>query len=183
MFSVNHFVEACRSALHESNPPAAIQANMEKALEDPRAVSEAFDNDISRSTDMEALMLFRSDDLMINRVALDPHWKSLPHDHCIWGFVGIYQGREANTFYRENNGALVETGSQTVQAGEVLVMDPDRIHSIANPADMTTIGIHVYLGDLKKQNRHLWNPFTGAKEVFDLEHFFAYEKRINAQNT
>jgi hypothetical protein len=38
----------------------------------------------------------------------------------------------------------------------------------------------VYLGDLRKQRRHLWNPFTEEKEVFDLERFFAYEKRINS---
>jgi predicted metal-dependent enzyme (double-stranded beta helix superfamily) len=179
MFSVNQFVESCRNALGESNPPARIQAEMERVLEDPQAVSEAFDNSITRATDMAELMLYRSDDLMIHRVALDPHWKSLPHDHRIWGFVGIYQGEEANTFYREHDGHLEQTGSRTVKAGKVLAMDPGIIHSIANPVGSTTIGIHVYLGDLQKQKRHLWNPVTHAKEVFDLDRFFALERRLN----
>ncbi|MFC1579520.1 hypothetical protein ACFL4N_01255 [Thermodesulfobacteriota bacterium] len=183
MFSINTFIEKCRSALKEDNPPNAISAVMLETFKDPQAVSEAFDNNISRATDMAELMLFRSDDLMITRVALDPHWKSLPHDHRIWGFVGIYKGEEANTFYRENNGSLEKTGSRTVKAGEVLAMDPETIHSIANPLELTTIGIHVYLGDLQKQKRHLWNPFTEEKEEFELNQFFAYERRINTDTS
>ena len=179
MFSVDAFVEECRAELHKDNTPDLIHAVIGRALGDPKAVSDAFDNNISRATNMSELLIFRSDDLLIHRVALDPHWKSLPHDHRIWGFVGIYQGEEANTFYREQAGTLEKTGFRSVKAGEVLAMDPDTIHSIANPLETTTIGIHVYLGDLQKQKRCLWNPFTHEKEVFDLDRFFAYERRLN----
>ena len=178
MFSINAFVEECRAALHKDDTPDRIRAIMGRALEDPQTVSNAFDKTISRATDMSELLIFRSDDLLIHRVGLDPLWKSLPHDHQIWGFVGIYQGEEANTFYEEG-GALEQIGFLAVKAGEVLAMDPDTIHSIANPMETTTIGIYVYLGDLQKQKRCLWNPFTLEKEVFDLERFFDYERRLN----
>jgi len=145
MFSIGRFIEECRSALQQNNPPDAIQAIMLQALKDPQDVSKAFDDNISRATDMAELMLFRSDDLMINRVALDPGWKSLPHDHRIWGFVGIYKGEEANTFYMEKHGYLEKTGSRTVKAGDVLSIDQETIHAIANPLELTTIGIHVSL--------------------------------------
>lgn len=182
MFSISSFVEECQSALQKHTPPDAVHAILIKALEDPLSVSDAFDNTISRATDMAELMLFCSDDLMIHRVALDPHWKSLPHDHGIWGFVGIYQGEEANTFFKEKGAYLEKTASRTVKAGEILAMDPETIHAIANPLESTTIGIHVYLGNLKNQRRYLWNPFTDEKEAFDLDRFFAYERRLNADN-
>jgi len=179
MFSVNAFVEECRAALHNDDTPDRIRALMGRALKDPQGVSRAFDNNISRATDMSELLIFRSDDLLIHRVALDPHWKSLPHDHRIWGFVGIYQGEEANTFYKEEGEALEQIDSRSMKAGEVLAMDPDTIHSIANPMETTTIGIHVYLGDLQKQKRCLWNPFTHEKEDFELDRFFSYERRLH----
>ena len=179
MFNLDMFVKECKAALNDKKPGNAIHSLMTDTLKDPKAVAANFNNTISRATPMSDLTIFRSDDLMVLRVALDPRWKSIPHDHGIWGFVGIYQGEEANTFYRLHGESLEEIGRTSVKEGNVLAMDPDTIHSIANPLASTTIGIHVYLGDLHKQKRNLWNPFSGKKETFSLDRFFDCERRLN----
>jgi predicted metal-dependent enzyme (double-stranded beta helix superfamily) len=152
---------------------------MREAFARPEEVAAAFDNTITRATSADELMLYRGDDLTVFRVALDPQFVSIPHNHGIWAFVGIYQDKESNTFYERSHGnGLKVLPVELLCAGDVLSMNPDVIHSIANPLSSTTIGLHVYLGNLGRQNRSLWNPTTHAEEPFDLQRFLEYEKVI-----
>ena len=57
-------------------------------------------------------------------------------------------------------------------------MRPGTIHAIANPLSSTTIGLHVYLGNLGAQKRSMWHPTTLAEEPFDLKRLLEYEGRI-----
>ena len=130
-------------------------------------------------TPIHELMLHVDDDVTVFRVALDPYLTSIPRDHGIWAFVGIYRGEESNTFYqRSPNGTLQKEAERSLRAGEVLSMRPGTIHAIANPLSSTTIGLHVYLGNLGAQKRSTWLPTTLAEEPFHVNRLIEYEVQI-----
>jgi predicted metal-dependent enzyme (double-stranded beta helix superfamily) len=179
VFEPAEFVLACRGAARGASPHLAIEQLLRDSLRDPDEVAGAFANNISRSAPIHELMLYVDDDVTIFRVALDPHLTSIPHDHGIWAFVGIYRGEESNTFYqRSPTGTLQKEAQRSIRPGEVLSMRPGTIHAIANPLSSATLGLHVYLGHLGAQKRSMWHPTTFPEEPFDLKRLLEYEDKI-----
>ena len=53
--------------------------------------------------------LYRSDTLTILNVLWGPGMTLYPHDHRMWAVIGIYSGREDNSFYHRSEDGLVPT--------------------------------------------------------------------------
>ncbi len=80
-----------------------------------------------------------------------PGRQTPPHNHGTWAVVAGVDGPERNIFWkrvddgtRSGYAELEKIGEKVVNAGDVLAMSADTIHSIANDTDSVTLTLHVY---------------------------------------
>jgi predicted metal-dependent enzyme (double-stranded beta helix superfamily) len=167
MFDVDEFVAECHGALAESEPRNAIRELLERtiaAADDVAATLQPFEGDVG--------VLYGSAELTVVHAVWAPGMDLYPHDHRMWAAIGVYAGREDNTFFRRPAPAdptLVESGGRDVTAGEVLLLGDDAIHSVANTSNRLTAAIHVYGGDFVHQPRSQWGPGERVERPFDLD--------------
>ena len=79
-------------------------------------------------------------------LVVNPRFVSPPHDHRTWAVIGVYDGQEDNTFYRLVYGSrrIEQAGSRNLRKGEVLTLETEAIHKIANQLNNKLIALHVY---------------------------------------
>lgn len=99
-----------------------------------------------------------------------PGQRTPVHDHCTWGVIGMLRGEEIGQAYRVQDGALVPSGpEERLAPGETTMVSPSigDIHVVRNAyEDRVSISIHVYGSDIGKQQRHVYDPQTGATKTF-----------------
>ena len=91
----------------------------------------------------------------------------MPHNHRMWALIGIYTGREDNILWRREEGSIRARGVNVMFPGDVAALGPEAIHSVTNPLDRFTGGIHIYGGDFFATPRSQWNQETLAEEPSD----------------
>jgi hypothetical protein len=139
MFDLDRFIADCRAALATSSPPAAVGALVDRALAAPAEVEAA------------------------------PGMAIYPHEHRMWAVIGLYGGREDNTFYRRDARGLAVAGGKRLERSETALLDEAIIHSVVNPLQGFTGAIHVYGGDFFwHASRSEWAPGT-LESPFDVE--------------
>ena len=109
------------------------------------------------------------------RVSMSPllSWGPLmtikPHEHGMWAVIGIYGGREENTFFRRKEPAgLTRHGTKELNAKDCVRLGRDIIHAVVNPLDQITAAIHVYGGDFFGTPRSEWHPVTLLEQPYDV---------------
>ena len=113
----------------------------------------------------ELTTLYHSRELTVLKVVWTPDMSIWPHDHTMWAAIGIYAGREDNTFFRRTDGASIEPRrTRELTTTDVILMGDDAIHAVHNPLPTCTAAIHVYGGDFFNREMSQWNP-----ETFDPE--------------
>jgi predicted metal-dependent enzyme (double-stranded beta helix superfamily) len=88
--------------------------------------------------------------------------------------IGIYEGQENNTFYRRSANGLEEVNRRAIHAGEAVMLGPEVIHAIQNPLAESTLGLHVYGGDLAAATRSMWHPHSRAELPYETPQFFRW---------
>jgi predicted metal-dependent enzyme (double-stranded beta helix superfamily) len=88
----------------------------------------------------------------------------------MWAVIGIYSGREDNSFYHRSEDGLVPLGVKTLSLKETIPLGEAVIHAVTNPLDQITAAIHVYGGDFFSVPRSEWDPRTFQEQPFDIEH-------------
>jgi len=167
MFDVDAFVEECRAALGEGEPRLAIREVLDRALARPSEIAEAFD-----PTEGGLNILHNAPDLTVINVVWAPGMRLFPHDHRMWAAIGIYTGREDNTFYRRSEPGsrfLTESGGKSITERDVLLLGDDVIHAVENPVPALTGAIHVYGGDFVNAPRSQWGPGPVEERPYDIE--------------
>ena len=158
MFDVDTLVDDLRTAGREPSPLLAVREVLDEAMAHRGAVIEALP-----ATRAELLPLYRSDELTVLKVVWAPGMWLQPHDHRMWAAIGVYTGREDNTYYRrtgEPEERIAVSGGRELQEGEVSLMGDDVIHAVKNPLTVCTGAIHVYGGDFFRRDRADWDPDT-----------------------
>ncbi len=166
MFESNRFIDACRHAVEEQNPHAAVREVVTEAVSEPGGILKALGE--PRVSGIQTL--YRSDTLTILNVLWGPGMTLYPHDHRMWAVIGIYSGREDNAFYHRTESGLVAQGAKTLNLKESLPLGAAVIHAVTNPLDRITAAIHVYGGDFFAVPRSEWDPQTLEERPFDIEH-------------
>ena len=92
-----------------------------------------------------------------------------PHNHRMWALIGLYGGREDNTFYRRTAAGLERAGGTQLERGDTTLLGKDIIHSVANPLRVLTGAIHIYGGDFFGTPRSEWDPETQEERPFDID--------------
>jgi predicted metal-dependent enzyme (double-stranded beta helix superfamily) len=91
-----------------------------------------------------------------------------PHDHRMWAVIGIYSGREENTFFRRAEHGLKRHGTKQLNVKDTVPLGSSIIHAVTNPLDRITAALHVYGGDFFAMPRSEWDPETLREMPYDL---------------
>ena len=163
-FEADVFVTACRQAATDADPSGAVREVVAQAIENGPSIEAALGENVPGSFDT----LFASPELTIQRIAWPAGIRSNPHDHRMWAVVGVYAGVELNRLFQRSPRGLDERSVMGLEAGQVLVLDDEAIHSVANPLRARTAGLHVYGGDILGVERSAWDP-QGHEVAFDTD--------------
>jgi predicted metal-dependent enzyme (double-stranded beta helix superfamily) len=166
MFETDRFIQDCRDGLREQNPHAAMREIVASAVSEPGQVFKSLGE--PKLSGIQTL--YRSDTLTILNVLWGPGMTLYPHDHRMWAVIGIYSGREDNSFYHRSEAGLVPHGVKTLGLKETIPLGEAVIHAVTNPLDQITAAIHVYGGDFFSVPRSEWDPRTFLEQPFDIEH-------------
>jgi predicted metal-dependent enzyme (double-stranded beta helix superfamily) len=165
MFEKERFIAECLAALKESNAQAAIRELVAQAVSDPVQVLGTLGE--PQRSGVETI--YRAEDLTILNLCWGPRMVFKPHDHRMWAVIGIYGGREENTFFRRNENGLAQHGTKALNAKDTVVLGAAIIHAVTNPLDQITAAIHVYGGDFFATPRSEWDPRTFKEQPYDVE--------------
>ena len=164
MLNLDHFVTDCRAALTGPAPELAIREILARVVATPSDLETAF------GTPREGAItpLHHSRDLTILNVIWTPGMVTYPHDHRMWALIGLYGGREDNTFYRRSRQGLEIAGGKQLETGDTEVLGSMVIHAVANPLRVFTAAIHIYGGDFFSTPKSDWDPDTLQERPFDV---------------
>lgn len=164
MLDVDHFIADCHAALLKPSPQMVIRELV------ARAVTQASEVERALGTPRRGGLfpLLQSPELTILNVVWTPGMAIYPHDHRMWAVIGLYGGREDNTFYRRSPQGLVAAGVKQLLGTDTVLLGDAVIHAVANPLRAFTGAIHIYGGDLFGTPRSEWTPDTLAERPFDV---------------
>jgi predicted metal-dependent enzyme (double-stranded beta helix superfamily) len=175
MFDLETFTASCRKALREKNSHATVREIVAEAVSQPQQVLRSLGE--PKFSGIQSL--YRSENLTILNVLWGPGMSLYPHDHRVWAVIGIYSGREDNTFYRRSESGLMVQGGKTLDLKETIPLGEAVIHSVTNPLDQITAAIHVYGGDFFAVPRSEWDPRTFEERPYNIEHAREVFERAN----
>jgi len=130
LFEIEKFCEDCRLAMKETDKERAVRDVVTRAVSDPAALMKA----IGEPQKAGVNTLHRSDDLTVLNLIWGPEMALMPHDHSMWAVIGIYQGREENTFYRRSEeDGLTKLGLKIMDEKDCSYLGETAIHGVYNP--------------------------------------------------
>jgi len=175
MFRIDEFIEECRKALKETNAHSAVEEIVERTVSDPNDVIKG----LGEPKRAGVQTLYRSADLTIINFTWGLRMSLPPHDHRMWAVIGLYGGKEDNTFYRRSPNGLLRSGAKELSAKDACPLGAAVIHSVINPLDKLTAAIHVYGGDYFGVPRSQWDAKTLEEQPFDVEYIISLFEESN----
>lgn len=166
MFVTEQFTDDCRNALLESDTRDTVNELLRQAVSQPAAIIGALGEPVLAGIQK----IYQADDLTIINVVWGPGMVLHPHNHEMWAVIGIYTGREDNTFYRRSESGLDRHGGKSLETGETIPLGDSIIHSVNNPLGCMTGAIHIYGGDFFETPRSEWDPESFEEKPYDIEH-------------
>ena len=152
-------------------------------------------SELGEPTQAGVFPLYSGGDVTVINFVWAPYMTLRPHNHNMIAVIGIYSGREDNTFWRRlpGNGAdngsgpgLEAAGADSMGPGQVATLGRDIIHSVANPITKLTSALHVYGGDFfsPPEPRSQWDHESLIEQPWDMDDtratFRQAEGRYNA---
>jgi predicted metal-dependent enzyme (double-stranded beta helix superfamily) len=176
MFNLDDLIGSCTAALSEANPRRAIQEILIEVVSDPSSVEEALP-----PRRAELVPLYSSPELTIVNVVWAPAMILPPHDHRMWALIGVYGGKEDNSFFRRTPTGIVPSGGKQLVTSDVTLLGHETIHSVSNPLSHEYTGaIHIYGGDFMNEPRSMWDTETMEERPADGE---SVQRLFEAANT
>jgi len=156
------FVADCVTA-NGAGGQDAVREVLARAVREPRAMLQA----VGEPTRAGLNVFHRSATLTIFAATWTPQMTLMPHNHRMWALIGIYTGREDNILWRRAEQRVQAHEARCLFEGDVAMLPVDAIHSVTNPLERFTGGVHIYGGDFFATTRSQWNPETLAEEPSD----------------
>ena len=162
LIDMQKFIEDCIAANKESNPQEAVKEVLARGVSNPSDMLKA----IGEPTEAGLKVFLRSKELTIFAATWTPQMNLMPHNHLMWANIGIYTGREDNILWgRSKSGLGLEAHeARCLFAGDVATLNTNAIHSVTNPLQRFTGGLHIYGGDFFATQRSQWDPETLHEE-------------------
>jgi predicted metal-dependent enzyme (double-stranded beta helix superfamily) len=167
MFDLDQFIADLRAALAERSRQA-LKEVVARAVSDPTSLLRR----IGEPEKAAVRVLHHASELTVLNVIWAPKQVTLPHDHRMSAVIGMYGGREDNTFWRRiANPAKFQiepAGGQALGTGDVTLLGRDMIHSVVNPLGKISGAIHVYDGEFLTVQRSMWDAETLVEKPYDV---------------
>lgn len=167
MFSIDQFVDDLRATLGKRSRKA-MRDVVARAVSDPAAMLQS----LGTPERPGVKVLYRAPDLTVLTLAWAPMQVTLPHDHRMSAVIGMYGGREDNTFWRRTKDgskfAIEPAGGEALGTGDVTLLGPDIVHSVVNPLGKISAAIHVYDGPFLTAERSMWAAETLQEQPYDI---------------
>jgi predicted metal-dependent enzyme (double-stranded beta helix superfamily) len=160
---IDRFVADCIAANQEADAQVAVNAVLARAVSTPDAVLAVLGDPKKAGLNV----LLSSPTLTIFAATWTPQMNLMPHDHLMWANIGIYTGREDNIFWKRTPEGIKAFGADALFAKDTAMLPDDALHSVTNPLQRFTAGIHIYGGDFFDTTRSQWNPETLVEEPSD----------------
>lgn len=160
---IDRFIEDCVAANKETEAQAAVKEVLARAVSVPNAVLAA----LGEPSRAGLNVLLRSETLTIFAATWTPQMNLMPHNHLMWANIGIYTGREDNIMWRNTGEGIEASGAEALFVRDTAALPVDAVHSVTNPLQRFTGGIHIYGGDFFDTTRSQWNPETLEEEPSD----------------
>lgn len=177
LIEMQKFIEDCIAANKESDPQKAVKEVLAKGVSNPSAMLKAIGN----PTEAGLKVFLRSKELTIFAASWTPQMNLMPHNHLMWANIGIYTGREDNIIWNKTDNGLEANDVRCLFAGDVATLATNAIHSVTNPLQKFTGGLHIYGGDFFATERSQWDPETLDEEPSDGEVIRNIFKKANEQ--
>jgi predicted metal-dependent enzyme (double-stranded beta helix superfamily) len=126
-------------------------------------------------------VLLESSTLTIFAATWTSQMNLMPHDHLMWANIGIYIGREDNIFWTLTSDGIKAYGADALFVKDTAMLPEDALHSVTNPLQRFTGGIHIYGGDFFNTTRSQWDPETLKEEPSDGARIQAMFRRENVR--
>lgn len=160
LIEMQKFIEECIAANKDTNPQEAVKEVLARGVFNPSAMLKAIGN----PTEAGLKVFLRSKDLTIFAASWTPQMNLMPHNHHMWANIGIYTGREDNIIWERSTDRLEAKDVRCLFAGDVATLNTSAIHSVTNPLQRFTGGLHIYGGDFFATERSQWDPETLDEE-------------------
>ena len=160
---IERFVEDCIAANLETEAQAAVNEVLAKAVSTPKAVLDV----IGEPSKAGLNVFHKSSTLTVFAATWTPQMNLMPHDHLMWANIGIYTGREDNIFWSKTGNSIEASGVAALFEKDTAMLPKDALHSVTNPLQRFTGGIHIYGGDFFGIDKHQWNPETLEEQHSD----------------
>jgi predicted metal-dependent enzyme (double-stranded beta helix superfamily) len=160
---IDRFVADCVAANSEKNPQAAVNEVLARAVSTPKSVLAALGDPDKAGLNV----LLKSPTLTIFAAKWTPQMNLMPHDHLMWANIGIYTGREDNIFWKRTPDGIKAYSADALFVKDTAMLPEDALHSVTNPLQRFTGGIHIYGGDFFNTTRSQWDPESLEEEPSD----------------
>ena len=165
VFDLDDCIRRLRKAASGASPAKAIRAEMDCYFANPKAINRAMPK-----YDTDEKVLFEDESISISCCRFRPGYTIPPHDHQTSAVIGLYDGQERNNFFSTAGDDFITKGKAVdMQAGDVLSIGPNAIHTVECTGSSPSYAIHVYLAPLSRIERNLYDvaakkviPFTDA---------------------
>ena len=167
-FDKDVFVADCLDAVRNSDRShLAVKDSVERAVARPGHI----ESEVRTRTESPMMTVWhRSDELTVLHIVWPPDVDLFAHDHNMWAVIGIYGGREDNSFYRRlDDGRIEPHTGKTLLERDVVALGGDVVHSVANPTREWTAALHVYGGEFFTTPRTMWSKDTLEPMPLDVE--------------
>lgn len=149
-------------AATESTPLLAVRDVLTRVVSSPAWLQDA----LPAGPRAELVPLLVSPTISVFKAVWAEGMSVPPHDHLLWGAIGVYAGREDNEYFRRvepGSSALESVSGRSLAVGDVSLMGDDLIHAVSAP--VWTGALHVYGGDFLAKQRSMW--VDGVEEPSD----------------
>jgi predicted metal-dependent enzyme (double-stranded beta helix superfamily) len=167
MFDVDQFIADLRATLGERSRKA-MRDVVAHAVSDPASVVRTLGEPDKPGINI----LHKSPELTVLTLAWTPMQVTLPHNHRMSAVIGMYGGREDNTFWRRaktgSKFAIEPAGGESLGTGDVTLLGPDIVHSVVNPLGKISAAIHVYDGPFLTAERSMWDAEKLQELPYDI---------------
>ena len=163
MMDIDRFVADCVAANEETEAQAAVHEVLARAVSTPSAVLAALGDPEKAGFNV----LLSSPSLTIFAATWTPQMNLMPHNHLMWANIGIYTGREDNIYWKRTSDGIRAYGADALFVEDTAMLPGDAVHSVTNPLQRFTGGIHIYGGDFFDTARSQWDPETLEEDPSD----------------
>lgn len=173
-FSIEEFATGCKAAMNNAEDRRhAAKQYLEQTLANNELtdIVATLNAAIPEGADIGEMIVHTSPELTMLYGRVPPRFQSGIHNHTVFACIGQLIGAEVNTIYNQTEDGIEVSGTQTVNAGEVISLPEDAIHQIENPYEATGSALHIYGGDFNAvmDERSLWSADDLQETAFSFQ--------------